>query len=73
MYVYLFTLFLFLISERGVFVCVPRLQCEVKLQRQQLSDSQNLLQSLRLELQVFEKIKTDTPKHNGTTYCDCVV
>ncbi|KAK2819336.1 hypothetical protein Q5P01_024897 [Channa striata] len=41
-----------------------RLQCEVKLQRQQLSDSQHLLQSLRVELQVHEKIKTDTQKHN---------
>ncbi|KAG7498629.1 hypothetical protein JOB18_015611 [Solea senegalensis] len=42
---------------------VCRLQCEVKLQRQQLSDSQHLLQSLRVELQVHEKIKTDCHKH----------
>ncbi|XP_051268953.1 CDK5 regulatory subunit-associated protein 2 isoform X4 [Dicentrarchus labrax] len=41
-----------------------RLQCEVKLQRQQLSDSQHLLQSLRVELQVYEKIKTESQKHN---------
>ncbi|XP_023258445.1 myomegalin-like isoform X5 [Seriola lalandi dorsalis] len=41
-----------------------RLQCEVKLQRQQLSDSQHLLRSLRVELQVHEKIKTDQ-KHNA--------
>ncbi|XP_049459390.1 CDK5 regulatory subunit-associated protein 2 isoform X2 [Epinephelus fuscoguttatus] len=44
-----------------------RLQCEVKLQRQQLSDSQHLLQSLRVELQVYEKIKTDTHKHNESS------
>ncbi|XP_071322292.1 CDK5 regulatory subunit-associated protein 2 isoform X2 [Trachinotus anak] len=42
-----------------------RLQCEVKLQRQQLSDSQHLLQSLRVELQVHEKIKTEVQKHNA--------
>ncbi|XP_073333749.1 CDK5 regulatory subunit-associated protein 2 isoform X4 [Pagrus major] len=42
-----------------------RLQCEVKLQRQQLSDSQHLLQSLRVELQVYEKIKTETRKHKA--------
>ncbi|XP_069370322.1 CDK5 regulatory subunit-associated protein 2 isoform X7 [Paralichthys olivaceus] len=42
-----------------------RLQCEVKLQRQQLSDSQHLLQSLRVELQVYEKIKIDAHKHNA--------
>ena len=36
----------------------------MKHQRQQLSDSQNLLQSLRVELQVYEKIKTGT--HTGT-------
>ncbi|KAM8742927.1 CDK5 regulatory subunit-associated protein 2 isoform 3-T3 [Acanthopagrus schlegelii] len=42
-----------------------RLQCEVKLQRQQLSDSQHLLQSLRVELQVYEKIKTETQKHKA--------
>ncbi|XP_068562793.1 CDK5 regulatory subunit-associated protein 2 isoform X3 [Cebidichthys violaceus] len=43
---------------------VHRLQCEVKLQMQQLSDSQHLLQSLRVELQVYEKIKTEAHKHN---------
>ncbi|KAL3042066.1 hypothetical protein OYC64_020090 [Pagothenia borchgrevinki] len=42
-----------------------RCQCEVKLQRQQLSDSQHLLQSLRVELQVYEKIKTEDRKHNA--------
>ncbi|XP_026211663.1 CDK5 regulatory subunit-associated protein 2 isoform X3 [Anabas testudineus] len=41
-----------------------RLQCEVKLQRQQLLDSQHLLQSLRVELQVYEKMKTDAQRHN---------
>ncbi|XP_047425112.1 CDK5 regulatory subunit-associated protein 2 isoform X3 [Mugil cephalus] len=47
-----------------------RLQSEVKLQRQHLSDSQHLLQSLRVELQVYEKMKTDSNKQNessGTT------
>nr|XP_019937556.1 PREDICTED: CDK5 regulatory subunit-associated protein 2 isoform X5 [Paralichthys olivaceus] len=44
-----------------------RLQCEVKLQRQQLSDSQHLLQSLRVELQVYEKIKIDAHKHNESS------
>ncbi|XP_039636463.1 CDK5 regulatory subunit-associated protein 2 isoform X10 [Perca fluviatilis] len=42
-----------------------RLQCDVKLQRQQLSDSQHLLQSLRVELQVYEKIKTEAHKPNA--------
>ncbi|XP_047200543.1 CDK5 regulatory subunit-associated protein 2 isoform X6 [Hippoglossus stenolepis] len=44
-----------------------RLQCEVKLQRQQLSDCQHLLQSLRVELQVYEKIETDNHKHNESS------
>ncbi|XP_040914150.1 CDK5 regulatory subunit-associated protein 2 isoform X2 [Toxotes jaculatrix] len=44
-----------------------RLQCEVKLQRQQLSDSQRLLQSLRVELQVYEKIKTETQNHKESS------
>ncbi|XP_059214660.1 CDK5 regulatory subunit-associated protein 2 isoform X2 [Centropristis striata] len=44
-----------------------RFQCEVKLQRQQLSDSQHLLQSLRVELQVYEKIKTEAHKHNESS------
>ncbi|KAM7368804.1 hypothetical protein PAMP_013111 [Pampus punctatissimus] len=44
-----------------------RLQCEVKLQRQQLSDSQHLLQSLRVELQVYEKIKTEAQKHDESS------
>ncbi|XP_029300550.1 LOW QUALITY PROTEIN: CDK5 regulatory subunit-associated protein 2 [Cottoperca gobio] len=42
-----------------------RFQCEAKLQRQQLSDSQHLLQSLRVELQVYEKIKTEAHKLNA--------
>ncbi|XP_044030393.1 CDK5 regulatory subunit-associated protein 2 isoform X3 [Siniperca chuatsi] len=42
-----------------------RLQCEVKLQRQQLSDSQHLLQSLRVELHVYEKMKTEAQKHKA--------
>lgn len=46
--------------------CVSRLQSEVTLLKQQLSDSQHLLHSLRLELQVFEKMKTDAPKSHGT-------
>ncbi|XP_069025335.1 CDK5 regulatory subunit-associated protein 2 isoform X2 [Embiotoca jacksoni] len=41
-----------------------RLQCEVKLQRQHLSDSQHLLQSLRVELQVYEKMKTNSNQPN---------
>ncbi|XP_041753568.2 CDK5 regulatory subunit-associated protein 2 isoform X3 [Coregonus clupeaformis] len=45
---------------------IHRLQCEVKMQRQQLSDSQHLLQSLRLELQVYEKINTGTGAHTHT-------
>ncbi|XP_061912817.1 CDK5 regulatory subunit-associated protein 2 isoform X8 [Entelurus aequoreus] len=35
------------------------LQDQVKLQRQQFSDSQHLMQSLRVELQVHEKIRSD--------------
>ncbi|KAM6901049.1 CDK5 regulatory subunit-associated protein 2 [Lycodopsis pacificus] len=46
---------------------VHRVQCEVKLQMQQLSDSQHLLQSLRVELQVYEKIKTEAHKHNESS------
>ncbi|KAE8285289.1 CDK5 regulatory subunit-associated protein 2 [Larimichthys crocea] len=44
-----------------------RLQCEVQLQRQQLSDSQHVLQSLRVELQVYEKMKTETQKHDESS------
>ncbi|XP_029371082.1 CDK5 regulatory subunit-associated protein 2 isoform X2 [Echeneis naucrates] len=44
-----------------------RLHCEVKLQKQQQSDSQHLIQSLRVELQVHEKIKTEAQKHNGSS------
>ncbi|XP_075870002.1 CDK5 regulatory subunit-associated protein 2 isoform X5 [Nelusetta ayraudi] len=43
-----------------------RLQSEAKLQRQQLSDSQRLLQSVRLELQVQEKIKAGSRKQDGS-------
>ncbi|XP_062415001.1 CDK5 regulatory subunit-associated protein 2 [Pungitius pungitius] len=46
---------------------VHRLQCEVKLQVQQLSDSQHLLQSLRVELQVYEKIKNEAHKQNESS------
>ncbi|XP_054468052.1 CDK5 regulatory subunit-associated protein 2 isoform X2 [Anoplopoma fimbria] len=46
---------------------VHRLQCEVKLQMQQLSDSQHLLQSLRVELHVYEKIKNEAHKHNESS------
>ena len=45
-------------------MCPCRLQSDVDLQRQQLSDSQHLLQSLRVELQVCERIRTDA--HSGT-------
>nr|XP_020476697.1 CDK5 regulatory subunit-associated protein 2 isoform X3 [Monopterus albus] len=44
-----------------------RLEYEVKLQRQQLSDSQHLLQSLRVELQVYEKMKTKDQKHKESS------
>lgn len=49
---------------------VFRLQCEVNLQRQQLSDAQHLLQSLRVELQVYEKMKAEPQKHNGRLCTD---
>ncbi|KAF7661285.1 hypothetical protein LDENG_00265930 [Lucifuga dentata] len=55
--------------NRAVSVLYAWLQCEVKLQKQQLSDSQHLLQSLRVELQVYEKIKTDAHKHNEPADC----
>uniref|UniRef100_A0A4W5RQV6 CDK5 regulatory subunit associated protein 2 n=1 Tax=Hucho hucho TaxID=62062 RepID=A0A4W5RQV6_9TELE len=45
---------------------IHRLQCEVKMQRRQLSDSQHLLQSLRVELQVYEQINTSTGTHKHT-------
>ncbi|XP_068608728.1 CDK5 regulatory subunit-associated protein 2 [Brachionichthys hirsutus] len=40
------------------------LQVEVRLQREQLSDSQHLLRSLRVELQVHETMKTGAHQHN---------
>ncbi|XP_034047375.1 CDK5 regulatory subunit-associated protein 2 isoform X2 [Thalassophryne amazonica] len=46
---------------------LQRLQSEVTRQRQDLSDSQHLLQSLRVELQVYEKIKTEVHKHNESS------
>ncbi|XP_026091054.1 CDK5 regulatory subunit-associated protein 2-like isoform X3 [Carassius auratus] len=42
-----------------------RLQCENSHQRQQLCDTQQLLQSVRVELQVHEQMKTSTHTHTG--------
>ncbi|XP_067233045.1 myomegalin-like isoform X4 [Chanodichthys erythropterus] len=42
-----------------------RLQCENSHQRQQLSDTQQLLQSVRVELQVQEHMKNSTQTHKG--------
>ncbi|XP_073727656.1 CDK5 regulatory subunit-associated protein 2 isoform X10 [Misgurnus anguillicaudatus] len=42
-----------------------RLQCENNHQRQQLCDTQQLLQSVRLELQVHEHVKSSTQTHTG--------
>ena len=56
----------YLLNPLIVGFCVFRFQCEVKLQKQQLSDSQHLLQSLRVELQVYENIKIEAQKY-GTT------
>ncbi|XP_052443753.1 myomegalin isoform X2 [Carassius gibelio] len=42
-----------------------RLQCENSHQRQQLCDTQQLLQSVRLELQVHEQMKNSTHTHTG--------
>ncbi|XP_051961433.1 myomegalin-like isoform X2 [Xyrauchen texanus] len=42
-----------------------RLQCENSHQRQQLSDTQQLLQSVRVELQVQEHIKNSAHAHTG--------
>ncbi|KAJ8339140.1 hypothetical protein SKAU_G00359260 [Synaphobranchus kaupii] len=39
-----------------------RLQCETNVHRQQLMDNHQLLQSLRVELQVYEQIKADADK-----------
>ncbi|XP_061555293.1 CDK5 regulatory subunit-associated protein 2 isoform X3 [Phycodurus eques] len=46
------------------------LQCEAKLLRQQVTDSQRLLQSLRVELQVHEKMETATQGQTGSTTQD---
>ncbi|KAF4098928.1 hypothetical protein G5714_020958 [Onychostoma macrolepis] len=42
-----------------------RLQCENSHQRQQLCDTQQLLQSVRVELQVNEHMKNSTHTHTG--------
>ncbi|XP_016404095.1 myomegalin-like isoform X3 [Sinocyclocheilus rhinocerous] len=42
-----------------------RLQCENSHQRQQLCDTQQLLQSVRVELQVHEHMKNSTHTHTG--------
>ncbi|XP_059381815.1 myomegalin-like isoform X3 [Carassius carassius] len=42
-----------------------RLQCENSHQRQQLCDTQQLLQSVRVELQVHEQMKNSTHTHTG--------
>uniref|UniRef100_A0A8C0XWQ8 CDK5 regulatory subunit associated protein 2 n=1 Tax=Cyprinus carpio carpio TaxID=630221 RepID=A0A8C0XWQ8_CYPCA len=42
-----------------------RLQCENSHQRQQLCDTQKLLQSVRVELQVHEHMKNSTHTHTG--------
>ncbi|KAK7131585.1 hypothetical protein R3I94_016644 [Phoxinus phoxinus] len=42
-----------------------RLQCENSHQRQQLCDTQQLLQTVRVELQVYEHMKTSTQTHKG--------
>ncbi|XP_073727651.1 CDK5 regulatory subunit-associated protein 2 isoform X5 [Misgurnus anguillicaudatus] len=42
-----------------------RLQCENNHQRQQLCDTQQLLQSVRLELQVHEHVKSSTQTHTA--------
>ncbi|XP_076836764.1 CDK5 regulatory subunit-associated protein 2 isoform X2 [Brachyhypopomus gauderio] len=41
-----------------------RLQCDSKLQKQQLADTQQLLQTVQVELQVHEQIRDST--HTGT-------
>ncbi|XP_007256630.3 CDK5 regulatory subunit-associated protein 2 isoform X1 [Astyanax mexicanus] len=43
-----------------------RLQCESKLQKQQLADTQQLLQSVQVELQVHEQIRSSTHTHLGS-------
>ncbi|XP_077353236.1 CDK5 regulatory subunit-associated protein 2 isoform X3 [Festucalex cinctus] len=43
------------------------LQCEVTLQRQHVTDSQRLLQSLRVELQVRETMQTTAPSQGVAT------
>ncbi|XP_062868121.1 CDK5 regulatory subunit-associated protein 2 isoform X2 [Trichomycterus rosablanca] len=42
-----------------------RVQCEHKLQKQQLADTQQLLQSVQIELQVHEQIRTSIHTHTA--------
>ncbi|XP_036444694.1 myomegalin-like isoform X2 [Colossoma macropomum] len=50
-----------------------RLQCESKLQKQQLADTQQLLQSVQVELQVHEQIKNSAHTYTGDEHSgsDC--
>uniref|UniRef100_A0A8C4SQ80 Myomegalin-like n=1 Tax=Erpetoichthys calabaricus TaxID=27687 RepID=A0A8C4SQ80_ERPCA len=43
---------------------INRLQREINMQQQQLADNQHLLQSLRVELQVYEQLKVQGGKSN---------
>ncbi|KAI7795654.1 putative myomegalin [Triplophysa rosa] len=53
-------------QERGQLqVNLNRLQCENNHQKQQLCDTQQLLQSVRVELQVQEHMKNTTQTHTG--------
>lgn len=49
-------------------MCVCRLQCEQNLQKQQLADTQQLLQSVQVELQVHEQIRNSVHTHTGTNH-----
>ncbi|XP_076850493.1 uncharacterized protein LOC143500301 isoform X1 [Brachyhypopomus gauderio] len=50
-------------GEVGVCAVVDGLQCDGKLQKQQLADTQQLLQTVQVELQVHEQIRDST--HTG--------